>query len=95
MKFLVTGGAGFIGSNLVDSLVANDNEVLILDDLSTGTEKFLEQHEREDKGSGDPHKSSILEVIETADYTVTNDGTLEELYTQIDEVIKHIDGRQN
>ncbi len=33
---LVTGGAGFIGSNLVDGLVGEGHEVLVLDDLSTG-----------------------------------------------------------
>ena len=36
MKCLVTGGAGFIGSNLVDGLIRDDHEVLIFDDLSTG-----------------------------------------------------------
>ncbi len=36
MKSLVTGGAGFIGSNLVDELVGLDHEVIVIDDLSTG-----------------------------------------------------------
>jgi len=35
-KCLVTGGAGFIGSNLVDELVARGNEVIVIDDLSAG-----------------------------------------------------------
>ena len=36
MKALVTGGAGFIGSNLVDRLVESDHDVTVLDNLSTG-----------------------------------------------------------
>lgn len=37
MRYLITGGAGFIGSHLVDALVARGDEALILDDLSTGS----------------------------------------------------------
>lgn len=37
MRYLITGGAGFIGSHLADALVARGDEVLILDDLSTGS----------------------------------------------------------
>ena len=36
MQYLITGGAGFIGSHLADALLARGDEVTILDDLSTG-----------------------------------------------------------
>jgi len=43
MKALVTGGAGFIGSNLVDRLVARGDTVTVVDDLSTGRRVNLER----------------------------------------------------
>lgn len=42
MKVFVTGCAGYIGSNLVDRLLANGHFVLGMDNFSTGQEKFLE-----------------------------------------------------
>jgi UDP-glucose 4-epimerase len=42
LRYLVTGGAGFIGSHLVDALIARGDEVVVLDDLSTGRIKNLE-----------------------------------------------------
>jgi UDP-glucose 4-epimerase len=42
MKTLVTGGAGFIGSNLVDALVARGDEVAVIDNLATGKRENLE-----------------------------------------------------
>jgi UDP-glucose 4-epimerase len=41
MKALVTGGAGFIGSNLVEELVRRGEEVVIVDDFSTGSKENL------------------------------------------------------
>jgi len=38
VRYLVTGGAGFIGSHIVDELVQRGHEVTVLDDLSTGNE---------------------------------------------------------
>ena len=39
MKCLVTGGAGFIGSNLVDELIRQGHEVIVIDNLSTGNKE--------------------------------------------------------
>ena len=41
MKALVTGGAGFIGSHIVDELIRRDYDVVVYDNLSTGFERYL------------------------------------------------------
>jgi len=43
MHYLVTGGAGFIGSNTVDELVRRGHDVTVLDDLSSGKITNLSQ----------------------------------------------------
>ena len=42
MRYLVTGGAGFIGSHLTDKLISRGDKVVILDDLSTGNLENIE-----------------------------------------------------
>lgn len=46
MRVAVTGGFGFIGSNLVKELLRNDFQVVVIDNLSTGSEAFLTMEER-------------------------------------------------
>ena len=46
MKSLVTGGAGFIGSNLVDQLVNKGHKVIVLDNFSTGRKSNLLRHKK-------------------------------------------------
>ena len=72
MKYLVTGGAGFIGSHLVESLIARGDQVVILDDLSTGTPKNLANVE----GKVIFHNGNILDrsiiekLVAECDYVV-------------------------
>ncbi len=56
-RYLVTGGAGFIGSHLVDALVARGHAVTVLDDLSTGRHDNLRDH------VGDPAVEFIMGSI--------------------------------
>ena len=57
MKYLVTGGAGFIGSHLAEKLIARGDQVVILDDLSTGMSKNLATVE----GRVTFHKGNVLD----------------------------------
>jgi len=44
MKYFVTGGAGFIGSHLVDRLMSGGAKVVVYDNLSGGKEEFIMRH---------------------------------------------------
>src|SRR5690606_33044186 len=47
MKFLVTGGAGFIGSNIVEELLKRGDEVSVIDNFSTGKRENLFPFEKD------------------------------------------------
>jgi len=49
MKVLVTGGAGFIGSHVIDRLLGRGDEVVVLDDMSSGRPENLVQHSSSDR----------------------------------------------
>ena len=41
MKYLITGGAGFIGSHLIGKIITKADKVIVLDNLLTGSKKIL------------------------------------------------------
>ena len=49
MKFLITGGAGFIGSHLAEALIQTGNKVIVLDDLSTGSMDNIRELKKSDQ----------------------------------------------
>ncbi len=69
MKALVTGGAGFIGSHIVDRLLADGHEVIVLDDFSTGHRSNL------------PDNNAALTIVEG---DISNPDTVKECMTDID-----------
>jgi len=44
MKILLTGGAGYIGSHVLLSIIENEHEVIVIDDLSTGNKKLIPEN---------------------------------------------------
>lgn len=72
MKILITGGAGFIGSNLASFLVSKGYRVRIIDNLSTGKiENISDLMERVEFISGDITDSNLLKnVLEDIDFVV-------------------------
>tara|TARA_R100000353_G_scaffold166698_1_gene128357 strand:+ start:5409 stop:6305 length:897 start_codon:yes stop_codon:yes gene_type:complete len=67
MRCLVTGGAGFIGSNLVDKLINEGHEVVIIDNLSTGKTENInpaaEFHEQDITSTEISHLFKDVEVV--------------------------------
>ncbi len=73
MKSLITGGAGFIGSHLCEELIAREEEVFVLDNLSTGTLDNI-KHLKNNK--------KFHLIIDS----VLNDPVLEELISKVDRI---------
>ena len=69
MKFVVTGGAGFVGNNIVRILVKNGHDVIVLDNLHTGKKENLE---------------GVLEKIEFHSIDIRNLEELEEKIKDVD-----------
>lgn len=73
MRALVTGGAGFIGSHLVDRLLADGYEVLVVDNFATGRPDNLRQHQGNNR-------------LELAQVDIRDQAALPPLFTGIDYV---------
>jgi len=74
MRFLVTGGAGFIGSHIVDRLLERGDEVTVLDDLSTGRRDNVHRH------VGNPRFRAVY-------LSVLQEEIVEELVREVDVVL--------
>lgn len=61
-KILITGGAGFIGSNLVNELVQKGHSVVVVDDLSSGKKKSI--HSKAKFYKADVRSKKIFEIFE-------------------------------
>ncbi len=74
MKVFITGGAGFIGSHLAERLLSSGAQILVLDDLSTGSMSNIEHmtdHERFDYRIGSvTDKPLVAELVDRCDITV-------------------------
>ena len=72
MRFLITGGCGFIGSHLAETIVARGDEVVIIDNQSTGSIKNLQNIESKVKFiAGDILDKALLQKnVSEADYVV-------------------------
>mgnify|MGYP003123338606 FL=1 len=76
MKVLVTGGAGFVGANLVNRLIKDNHEVIIFDNLSTGKRKNL-------------NKKAKFFLIDISYKKYFEDKTMEDIMSGVD-VVFHL-----
>jgi nucleoside-diphosphate-sugar epimerase len=78
MKYLVTGGAGFIGSHIVEALLERGDKVVVLDNLSTGRRENLDGFEAQ------PEWAARLEFVEGS---IEDLGLLKRIFEGVDYVI--------
>jgi UDP-glucose 4-epimerase len=90
MRCLITGGAGFIGSHLVDALTTRGDDVLVLDDLSTGRVENIEQLSGESEEGELPRGRRFARSrvptgeVEFVEGSVTNQALVDECMSSVD-----------
>jgi len=77
MRYIETGGAGFIGSHITKGLVSEGHELITIDDLSSGRKKSIEHFLDTDKVQ--LYQSSITNLTALIKYSKGNDGILPDL----------------
>jgi len=70
MRAFITGGAGFIGSHLIDALVQRGDEVVVLDNLSSGNASFLAHHDSTKVTLVNGDLTSFDDVVSSMDSTI-------------------------
>lgn len=100
MRYLVTGGAGFIGSHIVDELVRRGHEVVVLDDLSSGKASNLalvREHIDFRRGSV-TELDTVREACDGVDYVVhlaARTSVPQSIKDPIDTNLVNVDGTLN
>ncbi len=92
-KCLVTGGAGFIGSNLVDKLIERGDEVIIIDNLSTGKEENINPEAKFHKLDL-RNLDEIKDLFKGVDY-VFHEAALARVQPSIEDPVKYNDYNVN
>ncbi len=85
-RIIVTGGAGFIGSHLVDVLVEQGNDVVVVDDLSTGSMDNLARH-FPPPSAGHRNGKDPLSTVELIEADITDAETMHQVIIDADVVI--------
>ncbi|MGH9818666.1 MAG: NAD-dependent epimerase/dehydratase family protein, partial [Pyrinomonadaceae bacterium] len=85
-KVLVTGGAGFIGSNLADELIRQGSKVVVLDNFATGFRENLDEIDGDfEFVEGDINNGALLDSILTGVETVFHQAALPSVPRSVDD----------